>query len=162
MKIVDTIREKLTRLGALKLLITYTAIIHAGLFAYDIFHPDVFLNADRADQRLEIINLLIAWATSGADLSPLLSEPGIIGDYIVQTVLYGVVGQYGVIVFQVALLLVSVAALFQLALLVCRSRVIASITVLLYIHLPHTLVFPHQLISEAIFNPLIILSSFSE
>jgi 4-amino-4-deoxy-L-arabinose transferase-like glycosyltransferase len=160
MKVAGIIRKRLASQKAVNVLLIYTASIHAVLFIYDLFHPDVFLNADRATQRLDIINLLYAWITSGTDLSPLLKEPGIIGDYIFHFVLYATLGQYGVILFQIILLLISVYALFHTSMLVSRSRVASSIAVLFYIHFPHTLVFPHQLISEAIFVPLTVLSFF--
>ncbi len=159
MKFFDRIQAS-TDSTVLKLLLLYAAIIHAGLFIYDLLHPDAFLKADRALQRYQIIDNLLPNITSGNDLIAILSENGIVGDYLVHGLLYMAGGQYGVIAFQLMLLILSLAALFQFALLLTRSRWIATVTLLIYIHLPHTLVFPHQLASEAIFNPLVIFSFY--
>jgi len=141
-------------------LVLYAVAVHASLLVYDLFHPDVFLNADRAVQRFHIIDVLLPKVRSINDLVTFVSEHGIVGDYFFHAVLYAIVGQYGVITAQLLLLLISLAALFHLVLLITRSRLTSAIAVLLYVHLPHTLVFPHQLVSEAVFNPLIIVSFY--
>jgi 4-amino-4-deoxy-L-arabinose transferase-like glycosyltransferase len=141
------------------LLALYTAIGHALLFIYDINHSDVFLNADRATQRLGAIKAFLAKDGDGS-LLHFFSQAGIIGDYLLHAIIYNVLGQYGVIFCQILLLLVSIICLFHFLLIVAKSRFTAIAAVVLYIHLPHTIVFPHQLTSEALFVPLIIFSFY--
>lgn len=137
-------------------LILYTTVLHSLFLAYDIYHPNVFLHADRALSRYANATALLLQD----DIVSFLSKHGIIGDYVFHALLYDVVGQYGVIFVQVLLLIFSVVALFKLVLLMTQSVSVAVLTVLIYVHLPHTLVFPHQLMSEALSNPLVIISFY--
>jgi hypothetical protein len=127
------------------------------MFAYDIAHPGRFLNADRAGERLQVILGLPAAATNGAAGSYIAGH-GIPGDWLPQALLYLAGGPYFVIAVQVALALVSVAWVRDIGMRVGLSNRRASAAALLYALLPHTLVFPHQLASEAIFVPLVILA----
>lgn len=151
--------KKSLNVKIITLLVLYTTIGHALLFIYDINHPEVFLTADRARQRIGTIKALLTYEGNG-NFRHLLSEAGIVGDYLLHAVVYSTLGQYGVIIFQILLLLVSIIFLFHFLLIIAKSRFIAIVAVALYIHLPHTIVFPHQLTAEALFVPLIIFSFY--
>ena len=144
----------------LNYVIIYTVIIHTILFIYDLVHPEVFLHADRAVQRLDCIQAFLLNIRPISNLIVFLGSRGVVGDYLIQGIVYGSVGQFGVIVFQLMLLFVSIILLFKFVSLIFDSEKIALLSIVIYIHLPHTLVFPHQLLSEAIFIPLIIFSFY--
>lgn len=140
--------------------IAYTIVVHTFLFIYDLMHPEVFLHADRALPRLNSIQAFWLNTRPISNLIDFLGSNGVVGDYFIQGVLYGIVGQFGLIIFQLMLFLVSVILLYKLVSLIFDSEKIALMSIGVYIHLPHTLVFPHQLISEAIFIPLVIYSFY--
>lgn len=144
----------------LRLILIYGVILHTAMLAYDVFHPDPFLVADRARERLASIEELSAASGHGGDLTSYLATHGVAGDYLIQAIVYIPFGKYGVIVFQIALLLLSVVALFELTRLISDSSNMAAIAALVYMHLPHALVFPHQLSSEAVSVPLIVISFY--
>ncbi|HET7198211.1 MAG TPA: hypothetical protein VFI86_06055, partial [Burkholderiales bacterium] len=125
--------------------------------AYDLRHPARFLNADRAGERFADIQGFGEALRSGGALAWLAGH-GIAGDWLPQGVLYLAGGQYLVIAAQVALALASVAWLREIALGAGLDERRASAAATLYALLPHTLVFPHQLASEALFVPLVVLA----
>jgi len=139
-------------------LMLYNLCIHLGFGIYDKYHPDVWLNWDRADQRLDAIKSAL-WAADdlGTFSSALLSQ-GIVGDYGFQLIFYALGGPTGVILFQIFLSTIAVAALFEIALVISDRIRFATCVTLLYLHFPHSLALPHFLASEAVFVPLIILS----
>ncbi len=159
MKWPKIVSEKSLNFKIISLLALYTAIGHTLLFIYDINHPEVFLNADRARQRLVTIKAILA-NEGNENLFYLFSQAGIVGDYLLHAIVYSALGQYGVIIFQILLLLVSIIFLFHFLFIIAKSRFIAIVAVVLYVHLPHTIVFPHQLTAEALFDPLIIFSFY--
>lgn len=140
--------------------LAYAACLHLALFAYDWIRADTFLRADRANERLAVIQSFMAAWPNGSDLLELLRTNGIVGDYLFHLLVYAVGGQYGVISFQVALMLYSLFALYRLALMLTASPRLALVATLLYLHLPHTLVLPHQLTTEALFIPAIVISTY--
>jgi 4-amino-4-deoxy-L-arabinose transferase-like glycosyltransferase len=142
------------------LIVIYGLILHTAMFAFDIVNPDPFLNADRAWERLANAEGLSTTISHSSHIGEYLATHGVIGDYLIHAVIYIPLRQYGVIAFQIAMLLLSVAALFKLTELVSDSKITAAIAALVYMHLPHSLVFPHQLSSEAISSPLIIISFY--
>ena len=132
--------------------------LHVVMVAYDLGNPERFLNADRATLRLQVIERFVAAWQSGADLRPFLAGHGIVGDWLPQAVLYLAGGPLAVILVQVLLALASVAWVREIGLRLALPETRASAAALLYGLLPHTLVLPHQLSSEAIFVPLVVLS----
>ena len=131
--------------------------VHLAMFGYDLAHPDRFLNADRAAGRLQVILGLPAAALKGETLSYIAAH-GIPGDWLPQGLIYLLGGQYLLIAFQVALALMSVAWVRDIGRHVGLSEPSAAGAALLYGLLPHTLAFPHQLASEALFVPLVVLA----
>jgi hypothetical protein len=136
-------------------LVLPVAGVHLAMLVYDVAHPDRFLRADRADERLHaIMGLPGAWAKGEA--ASYIASHGIVGDWLPQGLLYLAGGQYAVIALQVALALASIVWLRDIALRVGLDDRQASAAATLYALLPHTLVFPHQLAAEALFLPLVI------
>jgi len=131
--------------------------LHAVLFAIDLTHPERFLRADRAEERIEVIRGLAAAAAKGEAL-PYLAANGIVGDWLPQGLVYWLGGQYFLIALQVALALLSVIWVRDIGARAGLGERQAWSAAALYALLPHSLVFPHELASEAIFVPLVILA----
>jgi hypothetical protein len=144
--------------GAWRLLVPLAAL-HAAMFAYDVQHPERFMNADRAQQRLQVI-AGFEQALRDGELAGYLSSHGVAGDWLPHALLYVTGGQYLVIAVQVILALVSVYYLAQLGRRLELGVGPALAAATLYALLPHTLVFPHQLSTEALIAPLIILAFY--
>jgi len=141
---------------AVPLLVAFAAL-HAAMFAYDRLHPDRFLNADRAQERIGAVRgFAQAWHDGG--MVPYLASHGIPGDWLPQALAYMAGGPSLVIAMQIVLVLLSILAVQRLGYAVGLGSRAAAAGAALYGLLPHTLVFPHQLASEAIFDPLVILS----
>ena len=130
------------------------AALHAAMFAYDLRHPERFLNGDRALERIEVIQGF----SSTNNFSEYLASHGIAGDWLPHALLYAAGGQYFVIAVQVVLALLSVVWVLQIARGLGLDERAASAAAVLYALLPHTLVFPHELASEGLFCPLVVLS----
>ncbi|MGH6737162.1 MAG: hypothetical protein ACRECX_13960 [Methyloceanibacter sp.] len=134
------------------------AALHLLMFGYDLSHPDRFLNADRATERMHVIKGLGETWQSGGGIPAYLTKHGIVGDWLPQALLYLTGGQYLVIAVQVLLVLLSIVWVRDIGLRLGLGSPRASAAAALYGILPHSLVFPHQLASEAISVPLVILS----
>ena len=133
------------------------ALLHVEMLGYDLRHPDRFLNGDRATERIEVIRGF-AQAWQSGDVTSYIAAHGIVGDWLPQALLYMAGGQHFVIGVQIVLALASVLWVRQIALRAALGEGAATACAALYALLPHTLVFPHQLVAEAIFDPLIVLS----
>lgn len=133
------------------------ALVHLAMFGYDLANPTAFMHTDRAGQRMEAVQGMLASFADGSTLR-FLAANGNPGDYLPQALLFGALGQYGLILFQVGLALLSARALYDIARMLGMRRPGARTTALAWLALPHTLVFPHQLASEAIYSPLLVLS----
>jgi len=138
-------------------LIAPLAALHGAMFVFDLAHPQRFLNADRAGERLEVIKGFGRALRSGDALAYAASH-GIVGDWLPQAALYLAGGQSFVIAAQLVLALLSVLWVLELGQRVGLDGRAATLAAAIYALLPHSLVFPHQLASEAIFVPLVILS----
>jgi hypothetical protein len=117
------------------------------------------MNADRAQERLEVI-AGFDQALRDGELAGYLSSHGVAGDWLPHALLYLAGGQYLVIAVQVILALVSAYYLVQLGRRLELGEGPALAAATLYALLPHTLVFPHQLATEALIAPLIILAFY--
>jgi hypothetical protein len=136
----------------------WLAALHGLMMVYDWLHPDVFLHADRAHQRLQIANRLAGELAGPWPHIGILPADGVPGDYLVQGVLYALGGRFPVILLQVLLVIGSAVALcLTVRQLTGRPRLAAG-TAALYALLPHQLIFPHVLGSEALFDPLLVLA----
>ena len=131
--------------------------LHVGLGAYDALHPDAFLRADRAESRWVDVRDASDAMRSGR-LEGLLIARGNPGDYIVQAVLFSIGGRSGIIAVQALLMLLAGFAVFRLALMLGLPWVDARTAMVVSLALPHAVILPHQLSSEALEAPLLALS----
>jgi 4-amino-4-deoxy-L-arabinose transferase-like glycosyltransferase len=141
-------------------IVAFVAIVHLGLLIYEQSYPDIFLKGDRAVVRASIFKEYMATGNDWQSLSLFFQSHGLVGDYFPQLTFYQGGGQVAVVLFQILLLLLSIIAIFHLVMLLTESWKIAATAICLYALLPHTLVFPHQLVSEAIFIPLVVISFY--
>ncbi len=132
-------------------------LAHVLLFLHDIAAGDGFFRADRASQRFhDMRNLLDAASDPAAFLACLVAQ-GNIGDYGIHAFFYSLGGPLAVIAFQVPLAVAAAVAVTYIAWRTFPAENIAIAAGLLYGFLPQSLAFPHQLLSEALSNPCIIL-----
>ena len=135
-------------------------LIHLLLLANDINRPDAFLVADRGVKRLAKIEALHETLQNGDSLSALFVATGDPGDYLFHGLIYGLAGREGVMVVQIGLGLVGVTYLYLLARLLTGDPRTATLAAILYILLPASIYYPHVLLTEGIFNPLLIASIY--
>jgi hypothetical protein len=154
---VNRYRAALMALHVRQRLLLAFAAIHAVMFAYDLGHPERFLRTDRAEERLQSVQAFIDALQSGGDLSSFFATHGVPGDWLPQALLYLAGGQFLVIAVQIALVLASISCVYRIGRTLGLGEGGALGAAALYGALPHTLVFPHQLASEAIFVPLIVV-----
>jgi len=133
-------------------------LVHGALFVYDVRHPEAFLQGDRAGQRYQTI--LEFGEVGASELSSYLLEYGLPGDYLLHAVLYRLFGRLGLIFVQVGLAFVSVVLVHRIAERWTGRRTVADVAASAHAFLPHSLAFPHLLMSEALFNPLLILGIY--
>jgi hypothetical protein len=124
------------------LLISF-ATVHGLLLTLDARYPWVFLRGDRATTRLaaiEALHRLSGWHAIVA----YLGTHGNIGDYAPQ----------------ICLMLLSGICVFRLGRRCDLSARASCLATALYLASPHSLVLPHQLCSEALFVPLVAISTW--
>lgn len=133
-------------------------LLHAAMVAYDLQNPARFFNADRADERLVSLERLADTWQRGGGLTALLAGQGVAGDWLPQALLYLAGGAPLVVLAQVLLALLAIACVRSVGVRLGLGEAQASSAAALYGLLPHSLVYPHQLASEALFVPLVVLS----
>lgn len=151
-------RDALAGQWPLRALLVVLAL-HLIMGLYDSAHPEVWLNADRAVTRWQDVQAFIAAWDAGGVLH-FLAVSGNPGDYLIHAVLYLIGGKGAVIAGQVALALASGLAVFRLGRLLGLSPRVSEWTTAVYLLLPHSLVFPHQLSTEAWHTPLVVISTW--
>ena len=132
---------------------------HAVLAVLDFNRPEVFLRADRSAVRMSQIHTLLAMH-SWPEARDYLGSHGILGDYAVHAILYGIGGKPFLILFQILLLLASGAGVIGLARLLGLAPRSQAVALGVYLLLPHSLVLPHQLATEALQVPLLVISTW--
>lgn len=156
------------------LILLVFAFIHIPIFIFGLANHAPFMAGDRAGSRLEIIEYVFqlnnktnADQTSihlseqaNSSLISRIIETGYPGDYLVQGLLFSTGGTHLVIVFQLALSLLAVLMFFKLIMLLQPSSRVATLSALIYMILPGSLILPHQLAGEALFNPLMIIGFY--
>lgn len=158
-RLQDRVLQMLAAGHGLRNILMYLLVIQSGLLFWDFSHPSVFMQADRAASRFEAMEMVLQSVHDGR-WQTVLSNQGLPGDYVPHAFLFAVGGAPAIIVTQLALLFASVWALYLLVRLLTGSRVTAAMATLIYIHLPHTLVFPHMLSAEALYDPLVVLAFY--
>jgi hypothetical protein len=134
--------------------------LHVLLLLFvDASSSDVFLRADRAHVRLRTLQELLA-TTSAGEARQYLANHGILGDYAAHALLYALGGRFTVIAVQIALALFSGLCVYRIGRVLELSPRMCALAMALYLAMPHTLVFPHQLASEALHVPLFVISTW--
>jgi hypothetical protein len=139
-----------------KILIFFLAV-HSLMLIYDSTHPGVFFHADRAYYRWDVSQGFVSALTKG-EVVEFLSSNGLAGDYLFHGLLFFLGGRNAIIIFQVFLALLSGYAVYRIAQLIGLKHKPASVASTLYLALPHTLIYPHQIASEALHCPLLVIS----
>jgi Dolichyl-phosphate-mannose-protein mannosyltransferase len=132
------------------------AVIQVLLFLYDLlsgFAP--FLRGDRSYHRFEALKEFAA-APWGDALAVMTASPVTPGEYVFVYPAYAVFGIGGIVAFQIALQLIALACVVDLANRLFRWHYAPLVCGLAYALLPHNIVFPHQLVTEAVASPLIV------
>lgn len=135
-------------------------LIHVLLaLLIDASDAQVFVRADRAEARMETVLAFLASASAG-QMQEFLANHGILGDYAPHALLYFLGGRWAVVGFQVVLAVISGLCVYRLAVLLALSRFAATVTMAVYLCMPHSLVFAHQLATEALHVPLFVISTW--
>jgi hypothetical protein len=147
----------LERIRLINFTLASAFVLHMGMLAYDIFHPDLFLQADRAAMRLAsaqgFLNTL-----GGGELAKYIASHGVVGDYVIQAMLFNLGGAPLIIITQILLTLLGGYGVYRVACLLGWNERLAVSACALFFLSPHSIVFPHQLASEALHTPLQVLS----
>lgn len=125
----------------------------------DASDPNVFVRADRAAARLKIVLGLLA-SDSTEQAMQYLASQGIVGDYGAHALLYLLGGRFAVVSVQVVLAVVSGVCIYRLGTLLGLSRRVSALAMTVYLFMPHVLVFPHQLATEALHAPLFVICNW--
>jgi Dolichyl-phosphate-mannose-protein mannosyltransferase len=144
----------------LGLLLVAALAIHIALLSYDLSsHFEPFLRGDRSEVRWIALTQFAA-SLPVSPLDALTNSPVAPAEFLFQFTAYEIGGQTGIIVMQIALFLTSLWALGKTALILLRSRAAMLTVGAIYTLLPQNLAFTHQLVTEAIATPLVVLSSY--
>lgn len=141
------------------IVVAAAAVLHLFLFAYDIatrFAP--MFKGDRSGLRWVAIEQFRAADFSNL-MATLTSSPTVPGEYIFAVAAYALGGLGAIVVFQIALFLVSLACLCAVA-ATFPWRHSALVVGLAYTLLPHNLAFTHQLVTEAIATPFVVFAIY--
>lgn len=134
-------------------------MLHLLMLIYDVTHPEIFLYADRASYRWNATqHVALALSKGGSVDAEFLSSNGLGGDYLFHGLIFFLIGKNGLIIFQILLTLFSGYAVYGMARFWGFATGVAATASGIYLALPHTLIFPHQLTSEAIHCPLLVIS----
>ena len=151
---------------------TLFVVIHGGLLIHGMLRPESLMKGDRAGGRLKSIRYVFdgedarGVAQSGAtevtesrnasflDRMLVSGDPG---DYIFQGLFLTKGGVYSLLAFQLLLSLLASVAVFYLAIILGLPAQLALAATIVYMLLPGSLISPHQLSSEALYNPLVVI-----
>lgn len=150
-------REILSNRNSISMLLLSVLTLHIFMIMYEYFHPDVFFNSDRALARWNVIQRYLEFFENGK-ISEFIPHHGVIGDYAIHATLYMVGGKYIVIIFQIFLSLLSGLSVYKICRMLNFSDFLSKIACLIYLILPHSLLFPHQLSTEALHTPILVIS----
>lgn len=135
--------------------------LHLLLVGYGAFHPEASLRFDRAAYRLRAASAL-AKAQDPAAAAEVLRQHSAIGDYAWHALLWKVsCGSIPALqLLQLGLWAASLIVLYRLVRELGASEAVARIATLLLAAIPIDFMIPHFLSSEAVFNPLLLLSTW--
>jgi 4-amino-4-deoxy-L-arabinose transferase-like glycosyltransferase len=157
--------------------------LHLLLFVHDLAQPDAFLTGDRGRNRMEKISIVLpalrqnpgdvgsapwkghiaeACLPKSIPADPFwgsLSAFGQPGDYIFQGLIWLLGGPYAVILVQVLLAYLATIYVYRISRYFLTEHYSVACACL-YALLPASLMQPHQLVSEALFNPTLIFATY--
>jgi len=136
------------------------ATLHGFLLVLDARYPSMFLRGDRAVARIAEIEEL-RHLSNWRELVVYLGTHGNIGDYAPQALLYLAGGKSLLVISQICLMLLSGICVYRLARLCKLSARASCLATALYLGSPHSLALPHQLCTEALFVPFIVISAWA-
>lgn len=139
-------------------------VLHLALMGWDQVAPSAFLNADRARPRWELIQQWIAIGNLAPDArgsawTALLLANGNPGDYLPQAIVLAALGREGLVAVQVGLMLLAGAAVHAIGRDLGLSPALARWATAAFLIWPHSLVFAHQLSTEAWHTPLLVIGT---
>jgi Dolichyl-phosphate-mannose-protein mannosyltransferase len=144
------------RFSQVILVVLICSVFHLILFANDVQSGyRAFAWGDRGEGRVSFLQEFTS--TPHTDVIASMVFGGTVpGEYLFVLGPYLAFGIAGVIMFQIALSVASAAATARLGAELLPFRFSALITGLLYTLIPQNLVYPHQLVTEAIATPLCV------
>ena len=146
--------------GALGRTLAAVGLVHAAMLVFDIATGfSAFLRGDRSETRLATMES-VARQEGGSLVAAMAHGAVAPGEYVVQLPFYLAAGPLGVVVFQIALMLASVAAMWKIVERTIPHRRAPLIVSVLYALTPMTLTFSHQLTTEALATPLCVLFTY--
>jgi Dolichyl-phosphate-mannose-protein mannosyltransferase len=140
-------------------LLVFFAGVHGVLLTLDLRYPYMFLRGDRSSDRMaaiEALRQLHGWHA----LVAYFGTHGNLGDYAPQALIYLAGGKYGLLIAQICWMLLSGVCVYRLGRLCELSARASCLATALYLGSPHSLALQHQLCSEAVFVPLLAISTW--
>ena len=150
-------------------------VVHGAIFIHGVLNADSFLAGDRAAGRLETINYVFSHPSTDLTYPVLTLEPGAEsnstilsrifesgnpGDYIIQGLLFSVGDRHLVVTFQLLLTFISIYCVYFFVIILRRSPAYAMAGAVIYTLLPGNLIIPHELASESLFTPIVVIGFF--
>lgn len=134
-------------------------LLHVLMIVWEFFHRDIWITADRANER--IIQLIeFSRLGVGSAMLDYIGRHNVPGDYLFQAILFDIGGRWLLVTVQVALSILSVICVYRIASRTLASSKLAVTAATLYALLPQTLIFPHQLSAEAWFVPFTLFGFY--
>jgi 4-amino-4-deoxy-L-arabinose transferase-like glycosyltransferase len=132
--------------------------------AYDAHHPAAFLSGDRSDTRMVQVQAMLNTG-SFAEFAQGLLTSGLPGDYLWHTLLFMGADflpqpRLGVVCVQIFLQTLAVIVTGLVALQLRFRPITVALGTTLYALFPHSIAFPHMLVSEAIFAPFVLYATY--
>jgi Dolichyl-phosphate-mannose-protein mannosyltransferase len=144
------------RFSQVILVVLICSVFHLILFANDVQSGyRTFAWGDRGEGRVSFLQEFTSTPHTDV-IASMVSGGTVPGEYLFVVGPYLAFGKAGVILFQIALSVASAAATARLGAELLPFRFSALITGLLYTLIPQNLVYPHQLVTEAIATPLCV------
>ena len=134
--------------------------LHGTMLIYDAqqgFAP--LLRGDRGYQRWDALTAFQS-ASPGHVLDTMVSLPVAAGEYLLPYPAYALGGRAGIVIFQIALFLLSLLCVCLMARRLFRWRPAAAVCGVVYLLLPHNLAFTHQLVTEAFVTPFMVFFAY--
>ena len=173
--VVSPIVNRRGRTEHLLIIAILFVVVHSAIFIHGALNADAFLAGDRAVGRLETINYVFSHPSTdqtypvsilepdaGSD-STILSrifESGNPGDYLLQGLLLSVGDRHLVVTFQLLLTIISIYCVYFFVIILSRSPSYAMAGAVIYMLLPGNLIIPHELASESLFTPIVVVGFF--